>query len=85
MESILPGKYQHFKGGRYYVLMVAKHSETQEPLVVYVSLTSGDVFARPLAMWTEEVLWPGGEKRSRFVPEDEAAIRQSISTNLADI
>jgi len=81
--SIPPGVFHHFKGGRYRVLTTAKHSETEETLVIYVSLTSGDIFARPLSMWTEEVEWPSGEKRPRFLHEDEALIRHSISTNLA--
>jgi len=79
-----PGVYKHFKGGRYRVLTTALHSETDDSLVVYVSLTTGEVFARPMTMWREEVVWPDGERRPRFVPEDEATIRQSISTNLAD-
>ena len=29
------GLYRHYKGGEYEVLGVARHSETQEPLVVY--------------------------------------------------
>ncbi len=67
MRSLIPGIYEHFKGGRYHVLTVAKHTETEEPLVVYVALKDGGMFARPLSMWTEEVLWPDGNKRSRFV------------------
>lgn len=35
MESIKPGRYRHFKGKEYEVLGVARHSETEEELVVY--------------------------------------------------
>jgi hypothetical protein len=33
-----PGLYRHFKGGEYEVLEVARHSETEELLVIYCSL-----------------------------------------------
>ena len=33
------GIYKHYKGGYYQVLGVAAHSETDEMMVVYVSLT----------------------------------------------
>lgn len=56
MESIKPGRYRHFKGKEYEVLGVARHSETQEELVVYRSLY-GDfsLWVRPVSMWNETV------------------------------
>jgi hypothetical protein len=33
--GIPPGRYRHYKGNEYTVLGVARHSETQEELVVY--------------------------------------------------
>lgn len=68
-----PGKYRHFKGGRYLMLTLATHSETEERLVIYLSMSTGDTFARPIQMWTEEVVWPDGIKRARFIREEEAA------------
>ncbi|KSU65693.1 MULTISPECIES: DUF1653 domain-containing protein [Micrococcaceae] len=54
--SVEPGIYQHFKGQRYEVLAVGKHSETEEPLVFYRKLYDDYSFwARPLEMFTEHV------------------------------
>lgn len=49
-----PGKYRHFKGGEYEALFLAKHSETQEEMVVYKS-AKGEVWVRPRSMWDEHV------------------------------
>lgn len=79
-----PGTYEHYKGSRYRLLMTAQHSETHEPMAIYVSLNGeGTVWARPLSMWTEEVTTSGGTVRPRFVPVDEDTMRVSISSNLA--
>ena len=54
------GKYRHFKGNEYEVLHVAKHSEDLQPMVVYRALFGeGDVWVRPLAMFTDEVTRDG--------------------------
>ena len=56
MDSILPGRYRHFKGNEYQVLGVARHSETLEPMVVYQALYGeGGLWVRPAAMWNETV------------------------------
>lgn len=47
--------YKHYKGGTYKVLSMAKHSETQESLVVYQSIEFGSFYVRPLAMWFDNV------------------------------
>ena len=56
MDEIRPGRYRHFKGKEYEVLGVARHSETQEDLVVYRALY-GDfsLWVRPVSMWNETV------------------------------
>lgn len=56
MESIKPGRYRHFKDKEYEVLGVARHSETEEELVVYRALY-GDfgLWVRPVSMWNEAV------------------------------
>ncbi len=51
-----PGKlYNHYKGGIYEVLTLAKHSETDETLVIYKSVHFGSVHARPLEQWFEKI------------------------------
>lgn len=56
MQGIRLGKYRHFKGGEYEVVGVAKHSETQEEMVVYRALYGdGELWVRPASMWNETV------------------------------
>lgn len=63
-EELPMGKYQHYKGGVYEVIGVASHSETLEKLVVYKH-GDGELWVRPLAMFTEMVE-VNGQKVSRF-------------------
>ncbi len=61
-----PGKYRHFKGRFYQVIGVARHSETEEPFVVYRPLYGeGDLWVRPLSMF-EETVERDGELIRRF-------------------
>jgi hypothetical protein len=58
--NIEPGRYRHYKGNFYQVLGVARHSETDELLVVYRPLYgAGDLWVRPLAMFLESVQFEG--------------------------
>lgn len=61
------GKYQHFKGNYYQVLHVAKCSETENLMVVYLPLYGKDpeVWVRPLSMF-DETIERNGEKFKRF-------------------
>lgn len=62
------GKYRHYKGKEYEVLVVAKHSETGEEMVVYQALYgASDVWVRPLAMFME-TLEIDGKMLPRFTP-----------------
>jgi len=48
------GVYRHFKGGLYFVDAVAKHSETQEELVVYRN-DKRETWVRPISMFFDHV------------------------------
>ena len=55
-----PGKYRHYKGKDYEVLHVARHSETEELLVVYRPLDGeSTVWVRPLEMFMETITVDG--------------------------
>lgn len=61
-----PGRYRHYKGGEYQVIGTARHSETDERLVVYRCLYDNDsLWVRPLVMFVETVAIDG-RKVSRF-------------------
>lgn len=68
-EEPQPGMYLHWKGGRYLVVDVATHTETNERVVVYCHhcANSPGVWARPVSSWNELVIWPDGSSRPRFV------------------
>ena len=63
------GEYEHYKGNRYEVLFIARHSENLEKLVVYRGLYgSNDVWVRPYEMFIEKVMVDGKPvPRFRFI------------------
>lgn len=66
MSQIKPGRYRHYKGKEYTVIGVARHSETEELLVVYrPEYGDRQLWVRPLGMFTEEVQ-VGERKIPRF-------------------
>ena len=72
MQEIRPGIWRHFKGNRYQVIGVAKHSETLEDMVVYRALYGeGGLWVRPASMWLENVE-RDVKTYQRFVFEQEA-------------
>lgn len=71
------GKYKHFKGNEYQVTQIARHSETEEWMVVYYPLY-GEIeqtgkpqyWVRPLSMFDETINRDGKAlKRFTYVSE----------------
>lgn len=50
------GLYQHYKGPHYEVIDVARHSETEEEMVIYrARYGEKGLWVRPLKMFTDHV------------------------------
>ena len=66
-KSIVVGSlYEHYKGLRYKIIGIARHSETMEELVVYQALYGeGNLWVRPLNMFLENIVI-NGQLRPRF-------------------
>lgn len=61
-----PGRYRHYKGKDYAVFRVARHSETEEVLVVYRTLYGArGWWVRPYEMFTGTVT-VDGKSQPRF-------------------
>ncbi len=72
LETVRPGKYRHFKGNEYEVIGIARHSETEEPMVVYRALYgSCGLWVRPAGIWNETVT-RDGKTVQRFTRMEEA-------------
>ena len=62
-----PGLYCHYKGNDYRVVGLARHSETEEPLVVYQALYGErGLWVRPATMFIETVALADGARVPRF-------------------
>ena len=60
IQAIPLGRYRHFKGNEYEVIGIARHSETEEAMVVYKALYGeGGMWVRPASMWNEQVIRDG--------------------------
>ncbi len=50
------GIYEHYKGNRYKIIDIARHSETEELLVLYRPMYGDEsLWVRPFAMFFEKV------------------------------
>lgn len=66
--NIKLGRYRHYKGAHYQVIDLARHSETEEWLVVYQTRYDDEApttWVRPADMFMETVIIDG-EEISRF-------------------
>ncbi len=69
--SIVAGDVlEHFKGGKYKVIFIAKDAEDEEAVVVYLSLKHATIWTRKLSRFYETVKWPDGVTRCRFIKGD---------------
>lgn len=72
--DFVPGLYKHYKGGLYKALFLVRDCTYNEAkdrlLVIYLSLTNGELFARPLfgeaSSWSDSVLLEKGGWVQRF-------------------
>ena len=70
-EQLRCGIYEHYKGKKYLVLGVARHTETEELMAVYIPLydlpenRGVQMAVRPLTMFMGQVT-VGSETRPRF-------------------
>jgi hypothetical protein len=61
------GIYEHYKGNRYEVIGVGRHSETHEELVIYRGQYGPhDLWVRPLESFLENVTLENGQVVERF-------------------
>lgn len=70
--EFIPGVYRHWKGGLYRALFLVRDSLSKERLlVIYISMTNGEMFARPLygeeSSWSDDILIDHG-KTAEWVP-----------------
>ena len=69
-ELKIHGVYRHYKGDLYIVEGVARHSETDEEMVLYRALyDDGQLWARPIEIFLDELdheKYPGVKQKYRF-------------------
>jgi len=68
------GRYRHYKGNEYIVIGVARHSETDEELVVYrPDYGEREMWVRPKTMFLESVELDGRQvPRFEFIGAEES-------------
>jgi len=68
------GTYEHYKGGLYSVIGIARHSETGDELVVYrAQYGDKSLWVRPCSMFVEKVKVEGVQiPRFKYIEEDSS-------------
>lgn len=79
-NKVVAGRiYRHFKGDYYIVVGVAKHSETEEDMVIYRQLYGeGALWVRPMSLFTSEVdreKYPDVKQKYRFELQDIPSVK----------
>ena len=76
MSVVIGGLYEHYKGKKYKVIGVAKHSETLERMVVYKACYGNeDLWVRPYNMFCENITVNGTViERFKYLGEELASI-----------
>ena len=73
-QEIVPGIYEHYKGKKYLVIGIAAHTETEERMVVYVTLYDAPgprMWVRPLKMFAGTVCVEGKDvSRFRYLGQE---------------
>ena len=64
-EIVLLDVYEHYKGNKYQVIALPKHTETGEKLVVYRNIKTMEEWARPEKMFNSYVV-VDRKRRKRF-------------------
>lgn len=58
--ELKPGQiWKHYKGNDYKIIVLGKHSETAEDMVVYKQLHSDKIYIRPMNLFFQDVEWEG--------------------------
>jgi hypothetical protein len=69
-QIVVHGVYRHFKGDMYIVEDLARHSETDEIMVIYRALYgNGQLYVRPLELFVDlvdEEKYPNVKQKYRF-------------------
>jgi hypothetical protein len=81
--SVKPGLYQHFKGNYYKVIDVARHSESEEELVIYQALYGEQgIWARPVSMFTEQIERDGKTHHRFAYCDDQTQVLEVAILNI---